>query len=62
MKKILTLCIAMIFIASYSITAQNTDIDTKTNKNTIATIKTGINPSSIRIVPDKKSIDFNTPH
>ena len=31
MKKILTLCIAMIFIASYSITAQNTDLDTKTN-------------------------------
>ena len=32
MKKILTLCIAMIFVASYSITAQNTATDTKTTK------------------------------
>ena len=30
MKKILTLCIAIIFIASYSVTAQNTATDTKT--------------------------------
>jgi len=33
MKKILILCIAMIFIASYSVTAQNTASDTKTATN-----------------------------
>jgi len=39
MKKILTLCIAMIFIASYSITAQNTDLDTKTNTKVAEDVK-----------------------
>jgi hypothetical protein len=39
MKKILTLCIAMIFVASYSITAQNTATDTETATKNAADTK-----------------------
>ena len=58
MKKILTLCIAMIFIASYSISAQNTDIDNKTNTKVTEDVKVECQDKE-NIKSDKKLTGFN---